>query len=672
MQYIFVVIVTFNCKVFCMTQSLDNKPKQHNASKWLEHILKAIAGTQVTVLGDYCLDAYWKIESKESELSLETGMPVRRVIAQRYSPGGAGNVAMNLKALGVAEVRCIGQLGEDFFGTELIHQLKVARICTNGLLRTGDRWQTPVYAKPYRDGLELNRFDFGAANVMSASQVASLLLALEKTVAGSTAVVINQQLAVSFLSPEMIAGINTLIAQYPQVPFLIDSRHHAGAFKGAVLKLNAHEAARFIGKNHPLNRVISRNEAREDALAISAQTKRPVFVTRGNRGLIVANESFAHEIPGIQIIGKTDTVGAGDTALAALAAMLGCCDDMESAARLANLAASVTVSKLHTTGTVTPDELRETYPNVDYIYEPELAESPRLAHFLPDSEIEIIREKPVMTIRHGIFDHDGTLSTLRQGWEKIMEPMMLHAILGERLRAVSAEIFHRIEADVRAFIDKTTGIQTLAQMKSLIGLVREYGYIPEEQILDEHGYKAIYNQALLDMVRLRIGKIERGELQPADFEIKGARCFLEKLHANGVKLYLVSGTDVADVQAEAAVMGYAHLFNGGIHGAVGDLKVEAKRMVIESIIEGDGLAGPELLVVGDGPVELREGGRRNAFRLGIASNELCRYGLDLTKRSRLIRAGADLVIPDFSQMDRLFSFLGLSGHHSNNSIHINR
>jgi phosphoglycolate phosphatase-like HAD superfamily hydrolase len=161
------------------------------------------------------------------------------------------------------------------------------------------------------------------------------------------------------------------------------------------------------------------------------------------------------------------------------------------------------------------------------------------------------------------------------------------------------------------------------------------------------------------MVNLRVQKIKRGELEPGDFEIKGARQFLEKLHAAGVKLYLASGTDEADVKAEAAVMGYAHLFSGGIHGAIGDIKVEAKRVVVERIIHGGGIGGDELLVVGDGPVELREGGRHSALRLGVASNELCRYGLDFTKRSRLIRAGADLVIPDFSQMDRLLPLLGL-------------
>jgi hypothetical protein len=66
-----------------------------------------------------------------------------------------------------------------------------------------------------------------------------------------------------------------------------------------------------------------------------------------------------------------------------------------------------------------------------------------------------------------------------------------------------------------------------------------------------------------------------------------------------------------------------------------------------------------LAVSGDGPVELREGSKRGAFCLGIASNELCRYGLDLTKRSRLIRAGADIVVPDFSQYRQILPLLGV-------------
>ena len=56
---------------------------------------------------------------------------------------------------------------------------------------------------------------------------------------------------------------------------------------------------------------------------------------------------------------------------------------------------------------------------------------------------------------------------------------------------------------VDEYIDKTTGIQTLVQMKGLLGLIREFGCVPEEKILDESGYKKIYNDELLKMVKER-------------------------------------------------------------------------------------------------------------------------------------------------------------------------
>ncbi len=66
------------------------------------------------------------------------------------------------------------------------------------------------------------------------------------------------------------------------------------------------------------------------------------------------------EIPGIQITERTDPVGAGDTVVASFAAALACGTDAVAAARLAGIAASVTVRKLHTTGTANPEEIRRT------------------------------------------------------------------------------------------------------------------------------------------------------------------------------------------------------------------------------------------------------------------------------------------------------------------------
>jgi len=126
-----------------------------------------------------------------------------------------------------------------------------------------------------------------------------------------------------------------------------------------------------------------------------------------------------------------------------------------------------------------------------------------------------------------------------------------------------------------------------------------------------------------------------------------------------VKLYLASGTDQGDVAAEAEAMGYAHLFEGRIFGAVGDVTVEAKRIVIERIIRERALSGPQFATFGDGPVEIRETRKRNGIAVGVASDEVRRFGLNAAKRSRLIRAGADIIVPDFSQLENLTRLLNL-------------
>ncbi len=197
-------------------------------------------------------------------------------------------------------------------------------------------------------------------------------------------------------------------------------------------------------------------------------------------------------------------------------------------------------------------------------------------------------------------------------------------------------------------------------MKGLVELVRQSGFVEEGQILDEHGYKHIFNRELLQMVGKRMEKLESGELAPMDFQIKNAGLLLQELHRRGIKLYLASGTDEADVIAEAKAMGYADLFEGRIFGAVGDIKVEAKKMVLERIIRENNLAGHQFATFGDGPVEMRETRKCGGFCIGVASDEVRRFGWNIAKRSRLVRAGANIVVPDFSQLPALLQAIQLA------------
>jgi phosphoglycolate phosphatase-like HAD superfamily hydrolase len=361
------------------------------------------------------------------------------------------------------------------------------------------------------------------------------------------------------------------------------------------------------------------------------------------------------------ILSKVDTVGAGDSYLAGAASSLAAGYSMNIAAQVGSFVAGVTVQKLFQCGTASPEEILAIGEDPDYIFGSELAEDIRHANYLPNTEIEIINKwEEKLQIKHAIFDHDGTISTLREGWELIMGPMMMKAILGEKYLEADEAFYQKVQNRVNEFIDKTTGIQTLVQMQGLIGLIREFGCVPEDQILDEFGYKQIYNEELLEMVKVREAKFAKGELSLEDFTLKNAVTFLQKLHDAGIKLYLASGTDEEDVKSEARVLGYNHLFEGRIYGAVGDVTKEAKKIVLDRILDmiGDSATG-KVATFGDGPVEMRETNKRGGVSVGIASNELRRYGLNESKRTRLIKAGADIIIPDFSQYQQLLDLLNI-------------
>lgn len=627
---------------------------------WLDVALRRIRPVRVAVFGDFCLDAYWLIEPDEDELSVETGLPLRRVRQQRYSLGGAGNVVANLVAIGVAEVHAIGLIGADLFGWQMLELLGSSHVHADGLMSEQENWQTLVYSKPCIRDRELNRLDFGSFGVPSGRSIEALTGHLDRLADKVDIVILNQQIPAGVSTEPMIQRINQVIARHTRCRFIADARHRAGLYRGAVLKLNAHEARSLLGETRPLDERIPLSAARDYARALADRTGQAVFVTRGENGIVVADGQTVHEVPGIQIVEQTDPVGAGDTTIAALAAVLASGGDVQTAARLANIAASITVRKLQTTGTATPEEIRAAGPDPDYVYLPELADDPRRARFAGGSEIEIVRELPKeLCIRHAIFDHDGTLSTLREGWEKIMEPMMIRAILGKQYAEAGEALYHKVVDTVREAIEKTTGIQTLAQMQVLGDLVRQFQCVPDSEILDIHGYKNLYNIALLQMVNERTARLARGELEAGDFQIKNAAALLQRLHQAGVKLYLASGTDEADVKAEAQAMGYAALFEGRIFGAVGDLKVEAKREVLNRIIRENYLQGPELVTFGDGPVEMRLTRQRGGIAVGVASDEIRRFGPNPIKRTRLIRGGADLIVPDYSQLDALLRLLGI-------------
>lgn len=627
----------------------------------LKKILDDISAVKIAVVGDFCLDAYWFIDESRSEISTKTGQITRPIRQQKYSLGGAGNVTNNLAAMGVKDIRAIGVIGSDPFGSEMVNIMKRTGINTENILVQEEQWSTHVYTKPYIADQEQIRIDFGNFNQLSKKTADRIIEILEREAAEVDVIIINQQ-EVSGIHTKYVRNRTVEVVQkFPEKIFIADSRSFSDVYTGAIRKMNDHEAAKLCGIRKDPDEIVLYSEALDAARILYDRYQKPLFITRGSRGLLVVNELGVSEVFGLMIISKIDSMGAGDSFLAGSASALAAGYPMDVAAEIGSFVAGVTIQKLFQCGTASPEEILHLGQDPDYIYSPELAEDMRMANYLPDTEIEIVSKwNEKLQIKHAIFDHDGTISTLREGWELIMGPMMMKAVLGDKYIDADEALFQKVQTRVNEFIDRTTGIQTLVQMKGLLDLIREFGCVPEEKMLDVFGYKKIYNEELLKMVKVREYKLLRNELSQDDFSMKNAIPFLSKLHAAGIKLYLASGTDEDDVKNEARILGYDHFFENRIYGAVGDVTKEAKKIVLDRILDtiGESSFG-KVATFGDGPVEIRETHKRGGFTIGIASNELKRFGLNKSKRNRLIKAGADVIIPDFSQINQLLALLNI-------------
>ena len=253
-------------------------------------------------------------------------------------------------------------------------------------------------------------------------------------------------------------------------------------------------------------------------------------------------------------------------------------------------------------------------------------------------------------IKAALFDFDGTLSTLRHGWEEIMEPMMVEFIAGETI------IDDALVAMVKDYVDQSTGIQTYYQMEWLAEEVQKAGRNPGAS-LDPWWYKDEYNRRLMDRIFLLRENILSGKTPVVNYLVEGGEALLQALKDKGVAIYVASGTDHEDVNEEAHILGLDKYFTE-IVGAPSRKAACSKEAVIRKLLNDNNLQGQEVVVFGDGKVEIRLGNEAQAITVGVASDEALRHGINPVKRERLIKAGANAIIGDFNDLDELLKWLG--------------
>ena len=267
-----------------------------------------------------------------------------------------------------------------------------------------------------------------------------------------------------------------------------------------------------------------------------------------------------------------------------------------------------------------------------------------------DNEMEILNsDLPRGRFRSVLFDFDGTLSLIREGWPQIMIPMMVEVLRGTE----TSETDSQLTAAVEEFVMRLNGRQTIYQMMQLADEVRKRGGRPREPL----AYKHRYHDLLMQRIDSRLAALQSGDATPEQYTVPGSHAFLEALRQRGLTLYLASGTDLKYVRKEADLLGLSTYFGEHIYGALDDYQNFSKKMVIERILGEHGLRGEELLAFGDGFVEIEEVKRVGGVAVAVASDEVRRQGINAWKRNRLVRAGADIVIPEYRQHARLLRFL---------------
>jgi phosphoglycolate phosphatase-like HAD superfamily hydrolase len=248
-----------------------------------------------------------------------------------------------------------------------------------------------------------------------------------------------------------------------------------------------------------------------------------------------------------------------------------------------------------------------------------------------------------------LFDFDGTLSLIRTGWEGVMVPMMVE-ILAELNSGESEE---QLQALVQDFVARLTGEQTIYQMIELAEQVEKRGGKP----LAPLEYKRMYHDRLMRRIRNRREALREGKFSAERFLVPGARAVLEGLKEQGLKLYCASGTDEAYTLEEARLLEVDRYFEGRIYGARDDYKSFSKEILIRDMVSRMECRGDELVGFGDGYVEIKNVKDAGGFAVGLATDEPeCRV-VNAWKRGRLVKVGADFIIPNFLCRAQLFQAL---------------
>jgi D-beta-D-heptose 7-phosphate kinase/D-beta-D-heptose 1-phosphate adenosyltransferase len=318
------------------------------AARDYKSVISNFKALNVMVIGDLILDEF--IWGDVSRISPEAPVPVVWVKKESFMPGGASNVANNLRSLG-AGVHLVGVTGEDETGAILKSELDQKGICTAGVFTDRSR-PTILKTRVVAGHQQVVRIDKERLEKLDGALASRLTDYIEGAMKKVDAVIIEDY-GKGVITPALLSKVVPLAKRMKKIISVDPKEEHFAYYRGtSVITPNNHEASKAVG--FEINDQATLKRAGEKLL--SKLSCRIALITLGENGMAVFQKG--KPMKHIPTVAQEvfDVSGAGDTVIASYTLSLAAGADPITAAYLANCAAGIVVGKIGI-AVVTPEEL---------------------------------------------------------------------------------------------------------------------------------------------------------------------------------------------------------------------------------------------------------------------------------------------------------------------------
>ncbi len=334
----------------------------------LKELQKNIGTLRVAVIGDYCLDQYWYMDTtydKKMDYNEDVSFGLSQI---EYFPGGAGNVAKNFIKMGV-KVKCVGIIGNDGVGFELRKALRNLNADIDNLLPIEGR-ETHSCIRPFR----IQQNEKNALNEIITHKFVKTDALIERKVSDILDRIINEVDALvlveqfdnnnyGIFTDAVRQHLQKLVSKYPEKLFLVDSRKYVNKYPGMYLKCNREEFSKTVGGLTEIN-----DEIWGTLLDKHFGTFRSLFVTCAEEGVKVfaSNRKF-YQVRPLAVEHDINSCGAGDASTVGIVIGLFSRYSPEKSALLGNITASIAIKDKNSTGYATYESLCAVLNNYEMI-----------------------------------------------------------------------------------------------------------------------------------------------------------------------------------------------------------------------------------------------------------------------------------------------------------------